>query len=109
MSEWLLQIHSSIWGVMVVLFILSYFFYWKKGLAIGLRLSYLVMIVTGVWMLAQIHFPGRLILKGILAIILIGLMEMALAKRKKQQPAVLFLVIGAIDLILVLLLGYHVI
>lgn len=105
----LLHIHSGVWGIMVLLFILSFAFYHQKVWSMILRLSYLVMIITGVWMLALIGFPAMLILKGILAVVLIGLMEMALAKRGRQQSATLLLVLLAVDLIFILLIGYRII
>lgn len=109
MKEVVLQIHSGVWGILVLLFIFSFAFYRQKGWIMGLRLSYLVMIITGIWLLFLIHFPIMFLLKGVLAILLIGLMEMVLGRRKKQKSTVPFLVLLAIDLILILLIGYKII
>ncbi|MCO7175082.1 DUF1516 family protein [Sporolactobacillus kofuensis] len=105
----LLQIHGLVWGLVVILFIFSFMFSQQKAWSMGLRLTYLVMIITGVWMLFLIHFPLMLVIKGVLSIGLIGLMEMALGKRKKHERTGIFLVLIAVFLILILLIGYHVI
>lgn len=109
MGHVLLEIHSGVWGIMILLFILSLVFYRQKGWSMALRLSYLVMLVTGIWMLILHHFPALYDVKGVLAILLIGLMEMALGRRQKQKSTTLILVFSAIDLILILLIGYKVI
>ncbi|GAY74801.1 uncharacterized protein UPF0344 [Sporolactobacillus inulinus] len=105
----LAQIHGLVWGLMVILFLLSYLFYQQKVWSMILRLTYLVMIGTGIAMLFIIHFPFMLVVKAILSFALIGLMEAALGKRKKQQPAGLLLVLSAVFLIVILLIGYRVI
>ncbi|TGA97986.1 DUF1516 family protein [Sporolactobacillus shoreae] len=108
MGHILFQIHSSVWGIMILLFIISLIFYRQKIWSMILRLAYLVMIVTGVWMLTLHHFPALYDIKGVLAILLIGLMEMALGRRQKQKSVSLILVFAAIDLILILLIGYKI-
>ncbi len=96
------------WGIMVLLFILGFAFYRQRGWKIGLRLAYLVMIVTGVWMLALKGFPWLFILKGILALILIGIMEMTLARRKRKEPTFFMWLLIIVILIVILLIGYGV-
>ncbi|WKB35633.1 DUF1516 family protein [Terrilactibacillus sp. S3-3] len=109
MFDVLIHTHSGMWGVMVILFILSIILFRQSIWRMLLRLAYLVMIVTGIWMLILQHFPGAFVLKGILALILVGMMEMALARRRKEQPSVLLWVLLAVDLIVILLLGYKII
>ncbi|RYL94062.1 DUF1516 family protein [Sporolactobacillus sp. Y61] len=109
MQEILLHIHSGVWGIMILLFILSFAFNRQKGWSMALRLTYLIMLVTGVWMLVLIHFPILFVIKGVLALILIGLMEMALAKRNRHQSAVWLMILFVIDLIFILLIGYEII
>lgn len=104
----LLHTHSGMWGVMVLLFILSYIFYQQKGWSIALRISYLVMLATGIWMLSLIGFPWKYDLKGVLALVLIGLMEATLSKRKKGESTIFQWVLLIVILVLILLLGYGV-
>lgn len=60
-------------------------------------------------MLFLIHFPLVPTIKGVLSFALIGLMEVAMGKRKKKESSWIFLVLIAVLLILILLMGYHVI
>ncbi|RYL95060.1 DUF1516 family protein [Sporolactobacillus sp. THM7-4] len=109
MFSFLLHIHSSMWGIMVLLFILSYAFYRQKGWSMALRLAYLIMIVTGSWMLTLHGFPWKFVLKGILALVLIGLMEMTLAKRRKRESTFLMWILLIVILMVILLIGFEVI
>ncbi|RYM01721.1 DUF1516 family protein [Sporolactobacillus sp. THM7-7] len=104
----LLHTHSGMWGVMVLLFILSFAFYQQKGWSMALRLAYLIMLATGIWMLTLIGFPWKFILKGILALILIGLMEATLGKRKRRESTLTLWILIIVILIVILLLGYEV-
>lgn len=109
MGHVLMQIHNITWIVMAVLFLASLIAYRQKVWSMVLRLSYVVMLVTGVWMLIRIHFPAVFVVKGILALLLIGLMEMALGRRQKQKSVILSLLFVVIDLLLILLIGYKII
>ncbi|GGL49762.1 DUF1516 family protein [Sporolactobacillus putidus] len=104
----LLHTHSGMWGIMVLLFILSFAFYRQRGWNMGLRLAYLVMLVTGVWMLALKGFPWLFILKGILALILIGMMEMTLGRRRRKEPTFFMWILIIVILAVILLIGYEV-
>lgn len=109
MGHVLLQIHNITWMAMAVLFVISLIAYRQKAWSMVLRLSYVVMLVTGIWMLIRTHFPVVYDIKGILALLLIGLMEMALGRRQKHKPVALSLLFVVIDLILILLIGYKII
>ncbi|WP_050616348.1 YisL family protein [Bacillus testis] len=102
--------HASSWAILLVAFFLTYFLENKKIMSIILRLFYVVMLVSGIGMLTIMEFPMHFVVKGILAILLIGLMEMLLARQKKQSSSPLVLwILFIIDLILIILLGYKVI
>ncbi|MFT8317676.1 MAG: DUF1516 family protein [Sporolactobacillus sp.] len=105
----LVGVHAYVWPLMTILFIVAVLLPRQKAWSMILRLAYLVMIISGVWLLAMYHFPAMLVVKGILAIVLIGLMEMSLARRGKRQSVALFLVLTAIVLVIILLIGYRVI
>lgn len=103
------QSHAGSWAILLIFFLLSYFFQNQKWLAIITRIFYLIMIVSGVGMLVLLKFPLVFIIKGLLAILLIGIMEMIFEKKKKGEPHTVFWLFFAIELILVILLGFNVI
>ncbi len=73
------------------------------------RLFYLIMIISGVGMLVMLGFPLLYVFKGILAIMLIGFMEVIVGRRKRSESTKKFW-IGAIVLLLVILaIGYNLI
>ncbi|MBM7644127.1 membrane protein implicated in regulation of membrane protease activity [Scopulibacillus daqui] len=105
----LIHMHGDSWAILVILFLLSVIFKKQKITLWLQRLFYIVMIVSGVAMLAKFGWPGLFIMKGILALILIGLMEMIVVRTKKQKPAAVFWILFIIILIIILLIGYQVI
>ncbi|MCO7125544.1 DUF1516 family protein [Sporolactobacillus shoreicorticis] len=105
----LLQIHGLVWGLVVIFFILSYVLPDQKIWSMILRTAYLVMIITGVVMLVLIHFPLMPTIKGVLSFALIGLMEVAIGKRKKKEISWFIPVLIAALLLVIVFMGYHVI
>ncbi len=114
----LYQSHIGSWAILVLLFLVSYFLL-KGGVRKGakivhmiLRLFFVIMVVTGIGMLFILKFPAMYVVKGILAIILIGAMEMLLTRTSKGtigSKAPMYWVIVIVTLVLVLLLGFGVI
>lgn len=104
-----LQSHAGSWAIMILLFIISYFFYRQKITPMILRLFYLIMIISGICLLYGLKFPVLYIVKGILAIGLIGLMEMILGRRSRRESHGVMWIIWAVVLIAILLIGYGVI
>lgn len=104
----LYQSHAGSWAILILFFFLTYFFQ-KKWLGIITRIFYLIMLITGIGMLILLKFPLIFIIKGIIAIALITIMEKLLALKKKGTPPAPFWIAFAIDLILVILLGFKVI
>lgn len=119
MENILYQSHAGSWAIMVLLFIVA-FILLKRGHTKGqkitqmiLRLFYIIMVVTGVGMLISYKFPLIYIVKGILAIWLIAVMELILA-RSGQETAQgastgSYWVQLVISLIIVVLIGFNVI
>lgn len=101
-----LQSHAGSWAIMVLLFIISYIFYRQKVTGMILRLFYLIMLITGAGLLYHYSFPGLFIVKAVLAVILIGLMEMIIGRRARQERHGLFWIIWIIVLALVVSIGY---
>ncbi|MBF0708918.1 DUF1516 family protein [Alkalihalobacillus hwajinpoensis] len=103
------SIHASTWLLVVILFILSITLRKNTILKILLRISYLVMLTTGIIMLVQFQFPGIYITKGLLAIFMIGTMETLLARKKKGKSSYPIWILFVFLLILVLLIGFNLI
>ncbi|MFE5320997.1 DUF1516 family protein [Paenibacillus sp. NPDC056579] len=103
------QSHAGSWLLTVILFVLSVIFSNQKVTLMIQRLFYLIMLVSGIGMLAILGFPLLFILKGVLAIILIGLMEMIVARRRRKQPTAPMWIGFIIVLIIIVLIGYGVI
>src|SRR5690625_4013104 len=114
----LYQWHIVVWAILVLLFFISYFLL-KGGILRGakivhmiLRLFFVIMVISGIGLLASYGFPAVYIVKGILAIVLIYGMEMLLVRTAKGtigQKAPTYWGLVIITLILVILLGYNVI
>ncbi|PLT31271.1 DUF1516 family protein [Peribacillus deserti] len=77
--------HASSWAILIILFLISYFMNKQKISLMLQRLFYIVMLGSGIGMLIMGHYPGIYFVKGILAIILIGLMEMLIVRKRKEK------------------------
>lgn len=114
----LYQSHIGSWAILVLLFFIAYFLM-KGGKKTGgkivhmiLRLFYIIMVVTGLGMIFNYSYPVAYHVKAVLAIILIGAMEVLLVRTKKgtigsKAPMLWGVVI--VTLILVILIGFGVI
>lgn len=105
----LLQSHAGSWAILVLLLVVSYFAPKQKITPMIQRLFYLIMIISGVGMLAMIGFPLLYILKGILAIMLIGVMEVIVGRRKRSESTKKFWIAFVVLLLLILSIGYDLI
>ncbi|WP_442601659.1 DUF1516 family protein [Paenibacillus sp. KN14-4R] len=104
-----LQSHKGSWAILLILFVASVIFQRQKVTQMIQRLFYLIMLVSGIGMLMKLDFPPTYVVKGIVAILMIGCMEMVLASINKRKPF-LPMLIGAIVLAaIVVLIGYGVI
>lgn len=101
--------HAGSWAFLIIFFLLSYFFQKQKWLPMILRLFYVIMLVSGISMLVLLNFPLLYIVKGILAIGLIGVTDMLILKKRKEEPHTLLWVLYGVLLILILLIGFDVI
>ncbi|WCK56589.1 DUF1516 family protein [Aneurinibacillus sp. Ricciae_BoGa-3] len=111
----LFRTHSDSWFWIIIFFVLSLLFL-KTGkttlhkISQGLfRLISLIMIVSGIGQLIGLNFPVTYVIKGVLAIVMIGVAEMVIAKAKRGKRTGPFLAVFVILLALVLLLAYRVI
>lgn len=97
------------WGLLLVFFVLALALPRQGWPVMLLRLFYLVMIVSGVGMLIVLQFPVFYVVKGLLALVLIGTIEMVLARRKKGSVSPIQWAVLLLLLVLVPLMGYQVI
>jgi hypothetical protein len=104
-----LNTHSGSWIVMILLFALSVIFRKQKVTGMVLRLFYLIMLGTGISMLVQLNFPTVYVVKGILAILLIGVMEMIVGRMRKGRAVSVLWIVWVLLLVIVVLTGYGVI
>ncbi|GIP38920.1 hypothetical protein J31TS4_22000 [Paenibacillus sp. J31TS4] len=104
------QSHAGSWAFIFLLFLLSVIFRRQKVTGMILRLFYIIMVVSGVGMLIGLGFPAMYVIKGILAIILIGLMEMILGRMKRGEakggPMPVFWVLLVVLAVVVPLMGF---
>ncbi|MEI7026936.1 YisL family protein [Paenibacillus sp. y28] len=109
----IIHAHTDSWPLLFLLFVLSCIFIRTRALHMILRLMYIVMIVSGGTLLYSYGFPLSYSIKGVLALILIYIMEKILGSRRRQswssgQKAGLWIAFSVITLLIVLL-GYGVI
>ncbi|TSB48156.1 DUF1516 family protein [Alkalicoccobacillus porphyridii] len=103
--------HAGSWAILILLFLASYFlFRWGKQKASKIvymivRLFYIIMLVSGVGMLFN-NMQLSFIIKGVLAIMLIGIMEVIMGRTKRKELTGSFWIVFAVLLAVVVALGY---
>ncbi|HWO78290.1 MAG TPA: DUF1516 family protein [Bacillus sp. (in: firmicutes)] len=98
--------HAGSWAILIVLFLISYFVRKQKISVMMQRLFYIIMLVTGIGMLVMRNFELLFVVKGILAILLIGTMEMLTIRSRKGKTVAGIWVGFVVLLVLVVLIGY---
>lgn len=103
--------HKAFWLVLLILFVLTLIFRKQKVTPMLLRISYLVMLITGISLLVSYKFPLQYTIKGILAVLLIGVLEMVVGRvrRGSTDKLPLFIGLAAVLFVIVILFGYNVI
>ncbi|WP_026692614.1 DUF1516 family protein [Peribacillus kribbensis] len=99
--------HAGSWAILILLFLISYFASRQKITLMIQRLFYLIMLGSGIGMLILGHFNGRYIIKGIAAVILMGIMEMLVARKRKGKKHAGFWIVFVILLAFILLVAYN--
>ncbi|MBM7620689.1 putative membrane protein SirB2 [Bacillus tianshenii] len=104
--------HISTWAVALILFVVAIALQ-KSGKAKGakivsmvLRLFYILIVATGVLLLWNINLTGDYIVKGLMGIVVIGLMEMISVRTRKGKSTTVLWVIFAAAFAYVLYLGF---
>ena len=112
----LIESHVGAWEVAIVLLLVGYILYRldkqkaAKVIQMILRLLYVVIVGSGLWMLFQFHSSDPLYyLKGLLGIATIALAEIALKRAAHRHPSLSYLVAALVLFVVVILIGYRVI
>jgi uncharacterized membrane protein SirB2 len=70
------------------------------------RLFYVIMIVSGIGMIYIVDYSTQYVMKGLLAIVLIAIMESIVVRRRKGKVVKTYWILFAIFLPIVLIIGY---
>ncbi|WP_243385774.1 YisL family protein [Bacillus kexueae] len=106
------HMHITSWVILLILFFIAYAKN-SKGIHMAVRFFYLVVIATGAELIFRFNvfqmekFVGEYIGKIVLAIVLIGLMEMMLIRKRKGTLSKGIVIGFWIVLVLVILLGFR--
>ncbi|MDQ0208234.1 DUF1516 family protein [Alkalicoccobacillus murimartini] len=117
------QSHAGSWAFLILFFLVAYFLYrWGKPKASKIvymivRLFYIIMLASGIGMLVIYlnlspslgSFVSAYILylvKGLLAIMLIGMMEVIMGRTKRKDTTGSFWIILIILIVTVVTLGF---
>ncbi|GAF19228.1 hypothetical protein JCM19046_3863 [Bacillus sp. JCM 19046] len=73
------------------------------------RLFYVLMLVSGIGMLAALNFDLFYVTKGLIAILMLAFMEVAAGKAKRNENSLGSLFIVLLLLVVVVLMGFGVI
>lgn len=119
MYTFLFHTHTTAWAIMILLFFIAYILIRKdntagsKVLSMILRVFYLIMLASGIGMLVERLIQEGFVtsnliftLKGVLAVMLIGMMEVILGRSKRKEKTTIFWVAFGVLLVIVLVLGY---
>ncbi|SDJ06000.1 DUF1516 family protein [Natribacillus halophilus] len=116
MSESLYNIflasHQGAWAFLIILFLVAFPLYKAhkmtsaKIVSMILRLFYLIMIISGSGLLYTYGFPPHYLVKGMIALLMIGFMEMALGKAKRGKGGMVGFILAFISALLVVIMGF---
>lgn len=113
--EVLKRTHEGSWLFVAILFFVTVFLY-KKSLnkyatisQIILRIFFLLMILSGLGMIIAFNFPLFYTVKGIIAIIMVGFMEVCCGRLAQNTPYSTPFIASTILLIVVILMGFRII
>lgn len=107
--------HQGSWAILAVFFLIAFLLYRSRKVKAGTilhmiaRLFYVIMLVSGVGMLAAINFDLFYVTKGLIAILMLAFMEVAAGKAKRNENSLGSLFIVLLLLLVVVLMGFRVI
>ena len=104
--------HQGAWAFLIIFFLVSFTLYKThkmksaKVVSMILRLFYLIMFLSGLELLITYGFPPHYFVKGIIALLMIGFMEMALRKAKRGQSGMVGFILAFVSALLVVIMGF---
>jgi len=108
----LIAAHQGSWALLIIAFLITFTLYRTRKITGGtvvkmiLRLFYLVMIISGAGLLALNGFPVYYLIKTIIALVVIGFMEMALEQAKQGKKKWTGFIAALVLVLLVVIIGY---
>ena len=103
------HLHITTWVVGILFFLVALGMSNEKVIHMILRLDYLLIIATGIALFIKGMDYGQGMLYGfkfIAGILVIGMMEMSLVKKKKGKPFTMFVVLTFVFFVITLFLGF---
>lgn len=109
------MIHSHItaWLLAIILFFVAFGLHRSgknrgaKVVQMILRLLYLLIIATGIWILSSINSISMLyVLKSLMGVFVIAMLEMILVKTGKGKNTSMYWLLFAVSFVVVLYLGF---
>jgi len=103
------HLHITTWVIAIILFFVALAIKNPKVVHMILRVFYILIIITGIalFMKGMDYGQGMLYgLKFLAGILVIGMMEMSLVKKKKGKPFTTFVVLFFIFFFITLFLGF---
>jgi hypothetical protein len=113
-----IKAHVGAWELGLLLAIATYILYSAKKekfesltsvLHMFVRLCFVIILSSGLYMLINWNPGGIFHLKALLGVVTMGLMEVALIRKKKKEPSVVFFASSLVLFNIVILIGYRVI
>lgn len=109
----MIHAHITTWVLAIVLFFVALGLH-KSGKAKGakvvqmiLRLFYLLIIGTGIWILSSLHSISMMyVIKSLVGILVIGSLEMIMVRTVKGKNTMVVWLLFIISFVLVLYLGF---
>ncbi|WP_100330567.1 YisL family protein [Bacillus xiapuensis] len=102
------HLHITTWVIAIILFFIALGKY-STGTHMALRLFYILVIATGVLLFVRHHSMDDMLygMKMLAGLVTIGLMEMALVRKKKGKETSMMLIAAVLLLIVTLYLGFR--
>ncbi len=111
MLENIAHIHTLFWFLLIVFYVLILVRFRSTGQQPKLfhhllRLTFVLSLAAGIYSIIEKSWSGFYHIKGTIAVIMFGLMEMSLARLYKQKNAKLFVILTFVLLAVIIFMGY---
>lgn len=111
MGESLPHIHTLFWFLLIIFYVVALLRFratqqQPKVWHALLRLSFVLTLIAGVYAIIENDRGGFYHIKGTIAIVMLGLMEVSLVRQYKRKPAKLFVILSFVLLAVIIFMGY---